>query len=801
MSSIPDISSSSNRAVKFFKDCWNSSPPQVTSYLTYSTCPDNPVTYTSPNCGLGWRFQLTESYQCVLAGSGSLSSQLTKQLDVTFQPHMCSSMRLSTVMVDLKLSYPSCDESLTHEKRLDGVSVHSNQLIGSFKEPSKYRGRVNIEITLTFNDSDGLSFPTTPTANTTEALRNSLDTASFIDSKFYLFSSRIKGRPGPARPRAVFARSELLKDSSSYMRDLLSSHVSSTPCNLRDEIQTEINKLDAGAFDYDDDSDLDDDDRDEGDDRPMNASTAKQNGPQPSSVKASVFDNEPTSKHTKSNSYYHDGRAFAINGIAYKTWKAFIFYIYTNDIHFNKLKSLKSSVSEETNDLMKSNHVGCSPKSMYRLADRANHPRLKTLARAAIANSLSQSNIITELFSVFTSRYEEIIELEVDFLLKNFTEDVANEFDDMLQDMVSGSLPHCFRVLAFTLRRLRGGSTRNAWAALTRQRTVAGKKKTRETATIATARKTNAGVAVGKEVGEDEEEEAKAQAEKEAAEKAAQESPNLGFAVPKKGKKGKAIKSSPLDTWGAKEDQATKAEEERGEGSASNSISNFGGGGGWGSPSGGGEYKGGSGGSGWGFGSWGSMANAAKSKAPSVKKSFGTWGSGSGFGNSFGNFNFGDSQLSLEKLKLTDVGAQQSNNTDSLFDDWNTVPAAIDFSSMLTAPGASETTEDSKGLPPVPNNQAAASPAPVPVPPAAIEPAPENAVEHTEKTTPSDDAAAADPATDPTTPAGAKVTALGTSADEWGLPVKVKKKTKGKGADDAEGESTGRKKKGKKGKK
>ncbi|KXN82142.1 hypothetical protein AN958_03157 [Leucoagaricus sp. SymC.cos] len=297
------------------------------------------------------------------------------------------------------------------------------------------------------------------------------------------------------------------------MRDLLSSHVSSTPCNLRDEIQTEINKLDAGAFDYDDDSDLDDDDRDEGDDRPMNASTAKQNGPQPSSVKASVFDNEPTSKHTKSNSYYHDGRAFAINGIAYKTWKAFIFHAYTNDIHFNKLKSLKSSVSEETNDLMKSNHVGCSPKSMYRLADRANHPRLKTLAKAAIANSLSQSNIIFELFSVYTSRYEEIIELEVDFLLKNFTEDVANEFDDMLQDMVSGSLPHCFCVLAFTLRRLRGASTRNAWAALTRQRTVSGKKKTRETATIATAPKTNASVAVGKELEEEEERERKREEE------------------------------------------------------------------------------------------------------------------------------------------------------------------------------------------------------------------------------------------------------------------------------------------------
>jgi hypothetical protein len=112
------------------------------------------------------------------------------------------------------------------------------------------------------------------------------------------------------------------------------------------------------------------------------------------------------------------------------------------------------------------------------------------LAKEGIRKSLSKSNIISELFSPFTSRsttqilishrsfssdtfllfeisrYQEIIELEVNFLVENFTPDVARQLDETLQMIVLGTKPHSFRILAFTMRRLRGDSTEVAWAAL-----------------------------------------------------------------------------------------------------------------------------------------------------------------------------------------------------------------------------------------------------------------------------------------------------------------------------------------------
>ncbi|KXN92761.1 hypothetical protein AN958_03212 [Leucoagaricus sp. SymC.cos] len=97
---------------------------------------------------------------------------------------------------------------------------------------------------------------------------------------------------------------------------------------------------------------------------------------------------------------------------------------------------------------------------------QADIPVLKSLAKKAISRNLSKSNIISELFSSFTHKYQEIIEVEVDFLVANFTPDVARQLDEMLQLLVLGTNPRSFRVLAFTMRRLRGDSTEKTWSAL-----------------------------------------------------------------------------------------------------------------------------------------------------------------------------------------------------------------------------------------------------------------------------------------------------------------------------------------------
>ncbi|KAJ3569233.1 hypothetical protein NP233_g5179 [Leucocoprinus birnbaumii] len=358
------------------------------------------------------------------------------------------------------------------EEKFRKMHMGSSRAIGSYEVPKNYKGEVHVEITLRFSDSDELSFPTTSHQSITTALEQSLDASSFVDSKFYLFSTRIRGRP--AHPRAVFARSALLIDRSPYLRDMVSleaTEARGTPCDLRDDVPEEITRLDAEAFDYDDDSDLEDED-DEAD-----VDTCKQNRTVNTAGHSATTDETNTKpaaqlrQQVMPRSSYQDGRAFAINGTAYKTWKAFIYYAYTNEIHFDELKSQRvQCTSRKAVEPATRNNVRCSPKSMYRLAESAKIPQLRSTARSGILNGLSQSNIVTELFSAFTSKYPDIIELEVDYLLKNFTEDVAIRFDDMLESiLLEGNRARFFEVLAFTMRRLRGISAADAWAALRRR--------------------------------------------------------------------------------------------------------------------------------------------------------------------------------------------------------------------------------------------------------------------------------------------------------------------------------------------
>ncbi|KAF5359477.1 hypothetical protein D9756_003556 [Leucocoprinus leucothites] len=537
-------STPSRMTKKLSEDTWNANPPQVTSYLAYNkarSLNDKIVYYMSPNCGLGWRFQIKGTSQQAIISDGCVQES-TSQLDVTFQPHMCSSMPLSPVRVNVKVSYPSNGTPATQESVFADVSVKSDQFVGSYRTPPRYEGQVHIEITLTFSDSDGLSFPTTSPPNAAAALQQSLEAASFVDSKFYLFSSKLRGRP--ARPRAVFAKSTLLIDRSAYLRDLLSEMTpeNSTPCDLREDVIEEINKLDADAFDYEHDSDLEDDTEDV-DGPTINGEKIT---PTSQSPLATTPRGQPSKQQSKPLGHVQDGRAFAINGTAYKTWKAFVYYTYTNKIHFNELKSQRGGVSSTSSaDFTPGpNDVSCSPKSMYRFADSANISKLKSMAKAAILKGLSELNIVTELFSVFTSRYREIIELEVDFLLKNFTEDVENQFDDMLQTVVMGGAPHCFEALAFAWRRLCGGGAEAAWSALRRHaRPSAFSKPPRLGPTRVEIRKPGSSNTKG--------------AEKPRGDW-------VDVAELAELKKGKAAKSSPLDAWSVDEDitNAKEAEEE-----------------------------------------------------------------------------------------------------------------------------------------------------------------------------------------------------------------------------------------------
>jgi len=65
-----------------------------------------------------------------------------------------------------------------------------------------------------------------------------------------------------------------------------------------------------------------------------------------------------------------------------------------------------------------------------------------------------------------SQRYPEVAEIEVNFLVENFSGSVRKDFDEMLRMVVLGTKGHCFRVLAFTIKRLSGDNTQSAWASV-----------------------------------------------------------------------------------------------------------------------------------------------------------------------------------------------------------------------------------------------------------------------------------------------------------------------------------------------
>lgn len=151
-----------------------------------------------------------------------------------------------------------------------------------------------------------------------------------------------------------------------------------------------------------------------------------------------------------------------IRGVAYNTYRALLYYIYTDNIVFAPLSSCfvssrlittspsfpssprsedippPASVSKKATytdsatsrkewvrDWMKHNPghpAPCSAKAIYREADRLNLSDLKARAAQHVFQSLTVENIAYEVFSPFASIFEEIRKVEIDFFLKNWQE-------------------------------------------------------------------------------------------------------------------------------------------------------------------------------------------------------------------------------------------------------------------------------------------------------------------------------------------------------------------------------------------
>jgi len=136
-----------------------------------------------------------------------------------------------------------------------------------------------------------------------------------------------------------------------------------------------------------------------------------------------------------------------VRDTAYTTYRAMLFYLVTGYVDFLPLTSdyRAQSIEKEGADpgpaviipahilsvkpvkegvspfASKAPH-SCSPKSMYRLADAHMLPGLKELSLKSIISSLTPDNVLLEVFSNFSTKYDAVSQLAVDFMVQHWVE-------------------------------------------------------------------------------------------------------------------------------------------------------------------------------------------------------------------------------------------------------------------------------------------------------------------------------------------------------------------------------------------
>ncbi|KAG6850067.1 hypothetical protein H0H93_001617 [Arthromyces matolae] len=151
-----------------------------------------------------------------------------------------------------------------------------------------------------------------------------------------------------------------------------------------------------------------------------------------------------------------------VKDVAYTTYMALLYYLYTDIIVFAPLSSsflpkaeadppadtnqcqspsdasaLKTSPQDAPSSrqewihLWKETHpdrpAPCSAKAMYRLADRLDLPELKARASQHIVKALNVDNIAYEIFTPFAAMFEDIRKVQIDFFLAHWKDIRASD--------------------------------------------------------------------------------------------------------------------------------------------------------------------------------------------------------------------------------------------------------------------------------------------------------------------------------------------------------------------------------------
>lgn len=271
------------------------------------------------------------------------------------------------------------------------------------------------------------------------ALNASITGGSFVDTRLHAFSRREGDTV--SRPRPIFVNSIALRGTSPEF-DLLLTGARAVDI-FDDGPDVGAEQASAAEYGYESDSDLDDD----GDDAPASTGASRPTAPtQTLTPRASPTQRgRPASGSSDVTSddhaMHHSGRSVFVKDAAHKTLKALVAYLYTGEIDFAPLQSANARPAGQRGSAYEA--PLCSPKSIYRLADRYGLGDLKKRALENLGAQLTADNILPELFSRFTSRYEEVQELEVELLSEYPLQgDVKAGLHEWVARLARGELQH-----------------------------------------------------------------------------------------------------------------------------------------------------------------------------------------------------------------------------------------------------------------------------------------------------------------------------------------------------------------------
>ncbi|KAJ3558091.1 hypothetical protein NM688_g1118 [Phlebia brevispora] len=307
------------------------------------------------------------------------------------------------------------------------------------------------------------------------AIKESLTGGTFLDTKFYAFSRKRAGVVD--KPMAIYANSAVLRHASKYFDELLAGSFKENSITSLDDPFPKDRPDFTEEYEYYSDSDLDEeeecevevgvviasnlrsdvtvDNKTEENTSSLNDEVASENAtglvtvPEPS-LEEKKFERDVNPQQVRRSK--GEGKVIVLPDVAFNTLKALIFYIYTGDVAFAPLKSQTNANtinSAHTVDFSPYSAPPCSPKSIYRIADKYGLDDLKQKAANDIETKLSADNILQELFSTVTSMYDEIRTAQVAYA-SDWTvyESMSANIAPWIMHVASGELAHCEAVVS-----------------------------------------------------------------------------------------------------------------------------------------------------------------------------------------------------------------------------------------------------------------------------------------------------------------------------------------------------------------